>query len=270
MDQQPRLAPSALRHALRALVLLGGVVVCWLLLSGGPAQASDDGPSPLVDQVADTATQPVRDVGTTTDSVTQTLRALPTRTTDTVAAATKDAPAPVRTTVEALVEQVEPVLTATTSTVADTVDSSMHTTQAAVGQAVHVVHSHQVAGTPAPSTSSATRTHAASRASQPHRSPARHVVRTAAPATDVTFAHLPALSAAQVAPGGPAAPVRGPQRESAPTVPVAPTAPTGGSSPSAVLAGLILIPATARLRRRNHDDASLPTSPAYPPGSSPG
>jgi len=269
MDQQPRLASSALRYALRTLVLLGGVLVCWLLLSGGPAQASDGGPAPVVGQVAGAVTQPVHDLGTTTDSVTQTLRALPSRTTGTVTTATKDAPAPVRTTVETLTDQVEPVLIVTTSTVADTVDRSVHTTQALVVQAVHAALPHTVQGPPA---TSASRSTTATRVAAVHRHPsgARHAGHALATTSVGAIARSAATAPVELAPVGSAGQARGPHRESAPSIPMAPSAPTGSSSPAGVLAGLLLVPATLQLRRRSRGDADVPTGPAYPPGNSPG
>src|SRR3954454_3896294 len=139
MDQQTTLAPSALRHALRGLVLLGGALVWWLFLSGGPAQASDDAPAPVVSEVTQTVTEPLHHLGRVSDGVDHALRHVPARTSDALVETTTPAAAPVGTTVETLVVTTEPVLTATTSAVADTIDRSVRTAQPVVDQTVHVV-----------------------------------------------------------------------------------------------------------------------------------
>lgn len=257
MERKPAFAvPRLLRHALRLLVLLGGTLVCWLLLSNAPAQAdgSEDaaaGGHPVVSGVDA--------VSTTTHPVADELRRTPPRVERTLRQATRSAPAPVRATVADVVATVEPTLARATDAAGGAVDRTVDTVATVVEP---VVAATSRGGVAAASTPLAEAEHPAATGHRAHR--------TAAPGTP--------FGAAPSVPSGDSrsVPSWGTQLESTRGLPGPdePTSPAGSwSGPSgatATLAGMLLLLFLTLRGGRVRDDADLPSGPAYPPGSSPG
>jgi hypothetical protein len=263
-----------LRHARRALLLLGGAFVWWLLvLSGGSAQADDHTVQPI-DQPIEHATDvsalrtPTRapegaartghdltdTVHQATSRVTKTLRDTPHAVTSTVTSATAAAPQPVRTTTAHLTDALEPVLATTTTSLADTVDRTVDAAGPVVDPILQVV---------APDTSqpsnvvTALGAHAVGQLGGLQRGDTRPDAASPEVASSRTGPVRPITHRQPVVPS--------------PSGPVVPAPSSTGGSPdgSALLAVAALIPpATVRRRRGCRDDA-LPVGPAYPPDSSP-
>jgi hypothetical protein len=271
--QQHTDAPAAsamLRHARRALLLLGGAFVWWLVfLSGGSAQAdghvtpSDDAhpvrvtsaqlptqPSDVTDKAGKHLTAAVE---RTTSTVIKTLRATPQTVTGAVETTTAYAPEPVRTTVVHLTDAVAPALTATTTTVADTVDRTVDAVVPLVDPILQVDQD-------APETG-------ATLSAPGHWTDQGRAPRPS-DAAGATVVAARTLSAD-------ARPDR-PVGDRSPTVPnpPAPAAPapaaSGGAPDRSALVGLaaIVLPAALRHRHGRRDD-TVPAGPAYQPDSSP-
>lgn len=251
-------APRLLRHARRALLLIGAAFAWWLLFSGGPAQADDGG-------AAHAVPDPVAPVTRTTKAVTDTLRSAPHRVTDALTATTHRAPKPVRDTVDPVTAALEPSLTETTTTVADAVDGSVAHASDSVRPALQIL---TAAVAPAPSAPAAQPLGATVSAVRDHRPAA-----SASPPTD---ARRGALAGFADAPAGDrVAPSEGPGDEAptTPAVPAAPAVPGGGTTapagPLAALGGLLILPPAVRRRRLLGDRTTRPRDPAYSPGCSP-
>jgi hypothetical protein len=263
-------ASAAMRHARRALLVLGGAFVWWLVfLSGGSAQADDNAAQPddqhavvsalpLPAQPSDGAAEARADlkdsVRHATSTATGTLRATPHTVTSTVEATTAAAPQPIRTTVAHLTEALVPALSTTTTTLADTVDRTVDAVEPVV----------QTLGQGAPETSSAlpvlTGTHAADLAK------VRGQLELAPASAPVATPTTASSQARPVRPAGEHAPVV--PSPSAPSAP-APTTTSGAQDGGAFLTMAALVaPATLRGRHGRRDD-TVPTGPAYEPDSSP-
>lgn len=247
-------APQALRHALRALVLLGGAVLGWLVLSGGPAHADDvRHPSDAPMSAAHGQGEPPAHL------VTDTLRRAPAATKRAVAPAAKAAPRPLRTAVDHVTTPIEPTLTRATTMAADRVDQTVRTVAAAVGPIARIAsHEPGQAAQPSPAT--------AVEPAKAHPHAGNHQLLQAS-ATPESSAQLDALSTTQHAQGAATQQRHGP----APDHPATP----GGSvnAPSAAtgyLGGFLLSPVSLLSRRRLDDGARPAAGPAYPPGTSPG
>lgn len=263
-------APHVLRHARRALLLLGAAFAWWLLFSGGSAHAAgassgDSVPTPGANAQPGSLGRTIQDVLTrTTGTATTTLGTAPRQLTGTVTRATSTAPEPVRSTVRTVTTGLEPTLTATTTAVADTLDHTVRTVQTAVQPTVDAV-TPQATPTSAPTATPVAAAPAqqgvrASRHADPNASADRlqapsHVVVDTATSRTVNRSAAPSDDA----PGLPVAP-------SAPAMPGTGSAPAG---PLAALGGLLLLPTSALRRRRPLDRALLGPDPVYPPGCSP-
>jgi hypothetical protein len=267
-------ASAAMRHARRALLVLGGAFVWWLVfLSGGSAQADDNAAQPDDhDAVVSALPLPARPshepakagedlkgyVRQATSTVTTTVRATPHTVTSTVEATTAAAPEPIRTTVAHLSEAVEPALTSTTTTLADTVERTVD----AVGPVVDPVL--QTLEPSAPGTSIAL-----PRIATTHGPGLAETRGQLDPAPGTTTAAAPATASSEARPVGPAddhAPVV--PSPSAPSAP-APTTASGAQQGGAFWTmAAIIAPATLRGRHGRRDD-TVPTGPAYEPDSSP-
>jgi hypothetical protein len=248
-------APRLLRHALRLLVLLGGTLVCWLLLTSAPAQADDSDASAGHHPVA----SGVDAVDTTTHAAADELRDASPQAERALTRATRSAPQPVRATVTHVVTTVGPAISRTTNAVADAVDRTVAT--------VHGLVDPVVAGTPAVGGPAAAP--AAVAVSKHPASGGRAHEASVPDASSLTLlATTSSGSRSGSADGSQLEPTRGLP------VPGEPTAPAGswtGPSPaSATLAGMLLLLFLLLRGRRVRDDADLPSGPVYPPGSSPG
>ena len=213
MEQQARsLVPvTLLRHARRALLLVGGVFVWWLVfLAGGAAHADDTGG--VGQSVVPPTTAVAGLVDTTTGTVTGALRSSPSQVTHTVDAATSGAPAPERLAVQSLTTTLEPGLSLTTTEVADVVDGTVAKVETLV---VPVV-------APRPA-------QASSRVASTQRAHHVHLraTRTAAPSASAVADHRASSTLSAAGPTGLASPYQ--DNGSAPGVPGAPGLP-GGSS----------------------------------------
>ena len=249
-------APMVLRHARRALLLLGAAFVWWLVFSGGPAQADTGSPEGPV------ATSPDAVLEHATTVATDVVRAAPRQLTDGVDRTVRPAPEPVRTAVRTVTAALEPTLSGTTTALADTVDRTVRQTVETVTPAVHAVTA--AAETPAAPVPAAVAPGAAKdrAAPQPRRSPVATSARPDSPAP-VVLDRSGDRAAQQPldAPGTPALP-------DAPAVPVAASdgAPTGAA---AFLGALLLVPPALRRRALRPAGSGRRLDAAYPPGSSP-
>lgn len=269
MDQQTeaRVAPALLRHARRALFLLGGAFVWWLLAAGTPAHAADtDGPdaaahsssSQLVTdgarQVAEEATGSVdASAGTASDTV----RVAPGRLSSGLDAATASSPEPVRATVRRLTTATSPVLESSTTLLADTIDRTVHTVHGVVDPVLTAAGS---TGTATAATASTPRTvHDAARTS------------TRPSVGDAATARAPGRAATAPS-GGRVVPQQQPTQDRLPSGSTPVSAPSGssGNGGSGACLGVLwlLSPLLAPRRRRRADDSIRP-GPAFPPGCSP-
>jgi hypothetical protein len=258
-------APQVLRHARRALLLLGTAFAWWLLFSGGPAHAdgtsSDQALTPVLQQAPTgslgATTQQL--VSRTTTTASTTIRTAPRRVTDTVTTVTRTAPEPVRTTVRTVTTALEPTLTATTTAVANSLDQ---TVQTVVRPALDVVVP-EAATTPAP---------VAAAPALRHVQAARHLHATH-PAADrqdaASYDGRPGVVLDDAVDGAGTPTPDAPGVPSSPSTPVLPGTGSAPAGPLAALGGLLLLPPVARRRRRNCDSALLRPDPAYLPGCSP-
>ncbi|HET6167553.1 MAG TPA: hypothetical protein VFE07_12055 [Marmoricola sp.] len=268
MDQQTdaHVAPALLRHARRALLLLGGAFVWWLLAAGSPAHAADsDGPS-VADHssssrlVADGARSATAKTAEAADdpagTVSDALRVAPGRLSSDLDATTAAAPEPVRPTVRRLTTATSPILGSSATLLADTVDRTVHT----VRQVVEPVLTVGTTGTAASATAATPPT-------------ARGMARASTPAAVRDIASSLDRGGAMTTPaGGRVVPDQKPtprQLPSGSTPASAPSGPSGSGGSGACLGVLwLLSPLLAPRRRRRADDPIRP-GPAFPPGCSP-
>lgn len=245
--------PAVIRRLVRALVLVGGAVVWWLLFSGGAAHADGAEVGGQEHSVTASAQQDALDPAV--HALTDTVRRLPGTVDDTVDRATKQSPEPVRTTVVDVTIVVDPVLSGTATSVADVAEEALRTGHQAVDELVTAV--------PATSTP-ATRTSSVAESRPGHQAPRRQW-STSASAVAAVPGHTPTESVATDAPETP-----DPGQGDAPVSPVLP----GGSvsapfAPGAELLTLALLAPPVVRRRRTTPDAGAPRGPAYQPGTSP-
>jgi hypothetical protein len=251
-------APTLLRHARRALLLLGAAFVWWLLFSGGPAQAADSVPQPGPDPVgvADQAAH----------SATEAARTAPHRVVHRAAHTDRTAPKPVREAVDATTASLEPRLTEATTEAADTVDRAVDRSTQTVRPTLQDVTDAvapvlDAAGAPqSRPTSSTASTHRSAEATQPSSAP---VVPAAV--ADSSYGATPDRIESVESPRGglPTAPA-------APATPIAPASSTSaGSVPAAALGGLLIFPPAVRRLRRSTGRRAPRLDPAYDPGCSP-
>jgi hypothetical protein len=264
MERQasPLVAVMLLRHARRALLLLGGVLVWWLVfLAGGAAHADDAGTTdPVTVQSADGV---VAAVDQTSRTLTNALRSVPSHATHRAAAAFEPAPKPVSATVQTVVSDVEPGLSWTTAKAADVLDAATTQTETVVAPVLAPAGHRQTSVR----TTTGTQAHSQMRASAAH--PAQDATgavvadRTVSPAPAGAGSRLGALDNGSSLPPGPGAP-------GAPGAPGLPGgSSTGGGAGMASLAGLFVMLPAVRRSRRGRDRTGVPSSPAFPPGSSP-
>lgn len=263
-------APRVLRHARRALLLVGAAFAWWLLFSGGSAQAADASsvdslPAPVVhaqpDPLGRTTQTVTRTTATATTAATTTLRTAPHRLTDTVTRATSTAPEPVRSTIRTVTTALEPSLTKTTTAVADTLDHTVRTVQTAVQPTLDVATPQAAPTATAMAETPAQLGIRALRPVHPAASADRHQAPSYAVADTASTDH-------SAGPSG----VPGSDRPGVPAGPSAPVLPGTGSAPAgplAALGGLLLLPTRALRRRRLLGRAVLRPDPVYPPGCSP-
>jgi hypothetical protein len=257
------------------VVLLGGAVAAWLLLSAAPAQA-DDAQDPA--RAAQATAAPPASVGNdsrrpapalpapvtavvtatetglekTTRTVSDAVRSLPATTEQVTTDVTAAAPEPVRSSVATVSTAVTPTLASATEAIADTVD---HTSTAVQGALEPLA---------APADASAVPVRAMGNGS---------VAGVRGHLADVVPRPAPVeLGRAIVAELGHVG--NGVWNDVAglpvPHAPVLPSSATGSwSGPVVVLFGLLLVLPLVSRRRIGRDVALLPLGPAYPPGSSP-
>ena len=250
-------ARTVLRHARRALLLLGAAFVWWLLFSGGPAQA-DSGSS----SAAPVVTSPDALLEHATTVSTDAVRAAPRQLTEGLDRAVRPAPEPVRTTVQTLTTTLEPTLSGSSAALADTVDQTVRQTVETVTPTLHAVTA--AAETPvAPvrvaATAVAAKNQAAHHPRQPRIAPSQRSDGPAPVALDRS-----AVRATQQ-------PLDAPGTPAVPDAPAAPGAANGGAptGPAAFLGGLLVVPPALRRRSLRPAGSGRPLDAAYPPGSSP-
>jgi hypothetical protein len=257
---EPDPSRRALRAALRALLLLGGTVAVWLLLSAAPAQADDVGSRAagpvLPEPVAAAASATTGQVDKATRGVSDAVRRLPATTDEVTTEVTAPAPEPVRSSIAAVSAAVTPTLSEATTVVADTIDRASVTVQGVVEPLVE------------PSAVTAAPIRAAAVADKGLASAVSgHVIdAVSAPAPiDLGRSIADALGAVGA---GVWSDVSG---LPVPDAPVLPSSISTGSWSGAAIAllGLLLVLPVMGRRRIGHDVAALPLGPAYPPGSSP-
>ena len=250
-------APRLLRHARRALLLIGAAFAWWLVFSGGPAQADDGGP-------AHQAVDPVDPITHVTKAATDTLRGAPKRVTDAATATTRRAPKTVRDLVGTTTAVLEPRLTRTTTNVADAVDASVARTADSVPPALEAVPAPAV---PAPHAAAISQPRKASAPTTRHHRPAATAPAVVLPDAALTFSGVPAGDRVTDS----EAPGHGlPGIPAAPAVPSAPSGSTGApGGPLAALGGLLIVPPAVRRRRLLGGRPSRRLDPAYTPGCSP-
>jgi hypothetical protein len=258
MDEQTeaRVAQALLRHARRALLLLGGAFVWWLMTAGAPAHAADGGHHPVLPEgVRHALTNQTTSLDRTTGAVSGTVRGAPGAVSARVDETTAAAPAPVREPVRHLAEAAMPVLVTSTTVVADTVDRTTHTAHQVLDPVLAATDG--TAGATTPQTTQ--RTHDRGRTSTRAAAPG------ALPAT------VTSVDTATARAGGHAVPTPQPTRDRLPagsTPASAPTASSGGGS-GAYLGVLWLLSPLLSSRRRRPADDSIRPGPAFPPGSPP-
>ena len=253
-------AVMLLRHARRALLLLGGVLVWWLVfLAGGAAHADDAG------SAAPVTVQPTDGVASLVDQtsrpLTDSLRTVPAHAAHRAAAAFEPAPAPVAATVRTLTVEVEPDLSSTTAEAADVLDTAVARTETALGPVTRTGPQQASSRT---ATGPQARSELRAPATHPAQDPAAAVVsdHTVSPTSSSAGSRLGARETGSL-PTGPGAP----DAPRAPALPGGSSA--GGGAGMASLAGLFVMLPVVRRSRRRRDGAGLPSSPAFPPGSSP-
>jgi hypothetical protein len=266
MDEQTdaRVADALLRHARRALLLLGGAFVWWLMTAGAPAHAADGGHDPVLsDGVRHALTNQTTSLERTTGAVSGTVRRAPATVSGRVDETTAAAPAPVREPVRHPTAVTMPVLDASTTVVADTVDRAVHTAHQVLDPVFDPVLDPAlvaVDGTAGATTSPVT--NAAHDRGRTSTRGADHAALAPA-AMSVDTATAPA--------GEHAVPTQQPARDRLPSGSTPASAPTaswgGGSGPNS---GVLwhLTPLLASRRRLSAHDSIRP-GPALPPGSSP-
>jgi hypothetical protein len=253
-------AVMLLRHARRALLLLGGVLVWWLVfLAGGAAHADDAG------SAAPVTVQPTDGVASLVDqtsrTLTDSLRRVPAHAAHRAAAAFEPAPAPVAATVRTLTVEVEPDLSLTTAEAADVLDTAVARTETALGPVTRT-------GPQQASSRTATGPQARSQLRAPATHPAQDPA--AAVVSDHTVSPTPSGAGSRLGARGTGSLPAGPGAPAAPGVPALPGGSSaGGGAGMASLAGLFVMLPVVRRSRRRRDGAGLPSSPAFPPGSSP-
>lgn len=265
-------AQTLLRCARRALLLLAGAFVWWLLsITGAHADdgagqaakdvtaslqgAQADHDSPRSGAPTDGAVAKLRETADdTTRPVTAALRTVPKRATTAVAGATGTAPTPVRTTVTTLTTTLEPTLTATTTALADTVDRTVETATTTLANSLGTNAQAATDIVAVPHTGVQARDHDAG--------------RTTSSRTSARTASTPAVSLRQ----GTARPAHEqPVRDDVPTsgTPTATSTGSTGSGGTACLGILWLISPLLPRTRRVRDNATVPSGPASGPGCSP-
>jgi hypothetical protein len=262
MEQQASsLAATLLRHARRALLLVGAVFVWWLVfLAGGAAHADGAGAAGSTDQVGPAA-QVVGVVDADAAATTASLRTTPPHVTHTLTAVTGHAPAPVAPTAQKLVTELEPSLSFTTDKVGDAVDVTVARTDAVVTPTLAPVLAPTGRSTTSSPVSPAPRAHRLQR-SVPTPAVQRPV--------NLPRASESIASTADRAPVDPqgGGPVSGfPGGPGAPGMPGGSSA--GGAGSAASLAGLFVMLPGVRRMRGAPDAARVLGGPAFPPGSSP-
>ena len=268
MDQHvssPTPQRRLLRAVLRTVLVLGGAVVAWLLLTAAPAEADDAAGVAAAEELTAVAAPDVPEARATdvtapveksTDGVGDTVRAAPNRTDE--ALATAAVPAPIRKTVGQVSSALAPTLTSATTTIADTVDQTSAAVQGAVGPVLTTLGA-------VPGSSSMIRLVEDTGASLGPVD--RLMPRVDLDPLTIGLDQARSIAADVVGSLG-LDDLRG--GLPLPDAPVLPGSSSGGiSGAAAALAALFLVLPFAGRRRVLRHRTQLPLGPAYPPGSSP-
>jgi hypothetical protein len=252
-------APRLLRHARRALLLIGAAFVWWLLFSGGAAQADDAGTAPP-------KLDPVAPVTQTTHAATDTVRTAPRRVSRAVKATTRTAPEPVVDVIDSLTATLESPLSRTTGSVADRIDGTVARTAETVRPTLADVTDAVTTKLPATPVAQPRQTVPAPAAHHGQKAPSVGA-STPSPASAAALVDGQAESLF-----GPAdAPAGG--TPGTPSAPVTPAVPGGSTSapsgPLAALGSLLIVPPAVRRHRLLRGRSARRLDPAYTPGCSP-
>jgi hypothetical protein len=295
-EHQAAVTALSLRSVMRLLVLAGGAVVGWLLISGGPAQADDAGTKgvgthgrtdhgpgergplraaghPAGAQAAPSdpgtaqATPPTQSLPQapgglaqrTVGVVTEPVRAVPQQTGQVVDQVTAQAPAPVRAAAQGVTARVEPTLTATTAGIATMIDRTAIAADAAAGPVL------QATGLQAPEQDASRSTDGTAPVNA--QSNARRTYHGGAPVAAPPIGQSEFVLVSSHSSGHP-------DHSESPAVPRGPETPATPSTITVgaavgILVGLLFLAPVLLRRLGLADTEPVPAGPAYPPGSSP-